>query len=61
MTTRPVVLSTQPLGFPWPTTDPFLFCAYHDDGIGVRPRQLLGSLPVLPFRLRVCRSATWTP
>ena len=31
MTTRPVVLSTQPLGFPWPTTDPFLFCAYHDD------------------------------
>ena len=31
MTSRPVVLSTQPLGFPWPTTDPFLFCAYHDD------------------------------
>ena len=31
MTTRPVVLSTQPLGFPWPTTAPFLFCAYHDD------------------------------
>ena len=25
------VLSVQPLGFPWPTSDPFLFCAYHDD------------------------------
>ena len=29
--TRPVVLSAQPLGFPWVTIDPFLFCAYHDD------------------------------
>jgi quercetin 2,3-dioxygenase len=25
------VLNTQPLGFIWPTLDPFLFCAYHDD------------------------------
>jgi quercetin 2,3-dioxygenase len=25
------VLNTQPLGFLWPTLDPFLFCAYHDD------------------------------
>jgi quercetin 2,3-dioxygenase len=25
------VLSTKPLGFPWETVDPFLFCAYHDD------------------------------
>lgn len=25
------VLSVQPLGFPWATVDPFLFCAYHDD------------------------------
>ena len=25
------VLQVQPLGFPWPTIDPFLFCAYHDD------------------------------
>lgn len=24
-------LSIEPLGFPWPTIDPFLFCAYHDD------------------------------
>lgn len=28
---RPTLLGAQPLGFPWPTTDPFLFCAYHDD------------------------------
>ena len=25
------VLSHQPLGFPWQTLDPFLFCVHHDD------------------------------
>ena len=25
------VLRVKPLGFPWETADPFLFCAYHDD------------------------------
>lgn len=25
------VLNVQPLGFPWKTLDPFLFCAYHND------------------------------
>jgi quercetin 2,3-dioxygenase len=25
------ILALKPLGFPWVTTDPFLFCAYHDD------------------------------
>jgi len=25
------ILNIQPLGFPWATVDPFLFCAYHDD------------------------------
>lgn len=25
------IVAVQPLGFPWPTLDPFLFCAYHDD------------------------------
>jgi redox-sensitive bicupin YhaK (pirin superfamily) len=25
------VLDSQALGFPWPTPDPFLFCAYHND------------------------------
>ena len=28
---REVVLDTKPLGFPWETPDPFLFCAYHLD------------------------------
>ncbi len=27
----PSILQIQPLGFPWPTLDPFLFCVYHDD------------------------------
>jgi redox-sensitive bicupin YhaK (pirin superfamily) len=25
------ILGIEPLGFPWKTVDPFLFCAYHDD------------------------------
>ena len=25
------VLKVSPIGFPWETIDPFLFCAYHDD------------------------------
>jgi redox-sensitive bicupin YhaK (pirin superfamily) len=25
------ILSEKALGFPWPTPDPFLFCAYHND------------------------------
>jgi len=29
--TTGAVLAVQPLGFPWVTADPFLFCAYHDD------------------------------
>lgn len=31
MTTSSPILSTQPLGPLWPTLDPFLFCAHHDD------------------------------
>ncbi len=27
----PSLLGEFPLGFPWQTTDPFLFCAHHDD------------------------------
>ncbi len=30
MSTTPI-LSIKPLGFPWVTIDPFLFCVYHDD------------------------------
>jgi redox-sensitive bicupin YhaK (pirin superfamily) len=26
-----MILSIQPLGFHWPTLDPFLFCAFHND------------------------------
>ena len=30
MSTSPI-LAKRPLGFPWVTTDPFLFCVHHDD------------------------------
>jgi len=30
MKTSPI-LAIKPLGFPWETADPFLFCVYHDD------------------------------
>src|ERR1041385_6742387 len=26
-----IVLQKRPLGFPWETADPFLFCVHHDD------------------------------
>ncbi len=29
--TTPAILHIAPLGFPWPTLDPFLFCVHHDD------------------------------
>jgi redox-sensitive bicupin YhaK (pirin superfamily) len=28
---RNAIVRQQPLGFPWVTTDPFLFCVHHDD------------------------------
>ena len=27
----PAIVQIKPLGFPWETIDPFLFCVYHDD------------------------------
>ncbi|MFC5496655.1 pirin family protein [Caenimonas terrae] len=48
-TTASAVLGVKPLGFPWETSDPFLFCAYHDDAypksngkLGVLPAALAG-------------------
>ncbi|MDP9902975.1 pirin family protein [Variovorax ginsengisoli] len=29
--TNTAIVNIQPLGFPWATLDPFLFCVYHDD------------------------------
>lgn len=43
------IIQIKPLGFPWETQDPFLFCAYHRDEypegneqMGVHPKQLKG-------------------
>jgi hypothetical protein len=40
------VLNIQPLGFPWVTMDPFLFCAYHDDAY---PRASANMGPAVPL------------
>ncbi|MBX3222631.1 MAG: pirin family protein [Labilithrix sp.] len=31
MSENDTILETRPLGFPWETADPFLFCVHHDD------------------------------
>ena len=31
MNTSDTILDLKPLGFPWHTQDPFLFCVHHDD------------------------------
>src|SRR5258708_39637248 len=31
MVPEQIIKSTVPLGFQWPTLDPFLFCVHHDD------------------------------
>ncbi len=57
------VLQTVPLGFPWQTVDPFLFCVHHDDAYPAGNERLgpVASLagrnlgqdfdPKLPFRM----------
>lgn len=49
MTATTPILQSQPLGPLWPTMDPFLFCAHHDDAyppgdgrLGVRAVDLEG-------------------
>ena len=34
-TFRSPIVQLQPLGIPWPTVDPFLFCVHHDDAYPV--------------------------
>jgi len=40
------VLQTVPLGLHWPTIDPFLFCAHHDDGYPAGNAQLGPDAPL---------------
>ena len=40
------VLSIRPLGFPWETADPFLFCAYHDDAYPAGNGQMGPAVPL---------------
>ncbi|MDB5937656.1 MAG: Pirin domain protein [Polaromonas sp.] len=40
------VLRTEPLGFPWPTVDPFLFCVYHDDAYPAGNAQMGPAAPL---------------
>lgn len=53
------VISAFPLGFPWATFDPFLFCVHHDDAypagtevMGVTPDSLKGRNIGMDFELR---------
>jgi redox-sensitive bicupin YhaK (pirin superfamily) len=46
MTVDDIVLQTVPLGFQWPTADPFLFCAHHDDAYPEGNEQLGPDAPL---------------
>jgi redox-sensitive bicupin YhaK (pirin superfamily) len=53
------VLGAFPLGFPWATFDPFLFCVHHDDAypagtaeLGPPPESLVGRKIGMDFELR---------
>lgn len=53
------VLDSAPLGFPWATVDPFLFCAYHNDeypegtdSLGPAPELLKGRNLGMDFTVR---------
>jgi hypothetical protein len=39
------VLAVKPLGFPWKTADPFLFCVHHDDAYLAGNDQMAPRLP----------------
>jgi quercetin 2,3-dioxygenase len=41
-----VILDTGPLGFPWVTADPFLFCVHHDDAYP-KGEENMGPAPAL--------------
>lgn len=54
-----LVLESAPLGFPWPTVDPFLFCAHHNDRypkgdgrMGVERKRLAGRNLGMDFEVR---------
>jgi redox-sensitive bicupin YhaK (pirin superfamily) len=40
------ILNIQPLGFPWATVDPFLFCAYHDDAYPAGDERMAPAVPI---------------
>ena len=44
--TNDVVLGVRPLGFPWETADPFLFCVHHDDAYPAGNPQLGPDAPL---------------
>jgi hypothetical protein len=48
------LLNSSPLGFPWATPDPFLFCVYHEDAY---PRGNAALGPDSPLSGRFARHA----
>lgn len=56
------ILCVQPLGFPWPTIDPFLFCVHHDDAYPAGNAQLgpAASLAGRPMGQDFSRQDGWS-
>ena len=49
-----IVLSVRPMGFPWETSDPFLFCVYHNDKYPAGNERLGPSASLSGRNIRTC-------
>ena len=58
---EPTIVATAPLGFPWQTLDPFLFCVHHDDAYPAGNEDLGPAAPLDGRDLGQDFAGNWQP